>query len=305
MLSSREILTALETGCIYALVALALFLSFRVLNIADMTTNGAFTLGAAVGAMVSIAGYPLLAFPAAMLAGSAAGFITALLQTKFGIPSILAGIITDTGLYTVNLAVMGSAYAGLGKKNETLFTMCKSLLAGLAEKVPALSFLTDYYKLLPAALITLFMAILVMMFLKTRLGLSIRATGDNPDMVRASSINTSFTITVGLCIANACTALSGALIAQYQKAADINVGGGMVIIGLASLIIGEALLPKGKTWIRVLAVVLGSVIYRFIMAFALSILPSPEYLKLISAVIVALAIGLPALKSAKGGKVKC
>lgn len=292
MISTAVILNALELGCIYSLVALALFLSFRILNIADMTTNGAFTLGCAVSATVALAGHPYLAFPLAMLAGAAAGFITAMLQTKFRIPSILAGIITDTGLYTVNLAVMGfSSNVNLLKK-PTLFTQLK----------PALG---TYYRLVPSALIAVITVVLMVLFLKTRLGLSIRATGDNPDMVRASSINTSFTITVGLCVSNACTALSGALLAQYQKAADINLGGGMVIIGLASLIIGEALLPKGKLWVRAAGAVVGSIVYRFIIALALRLdLPS-ECLKLISAVIVALAIGLPALKQAKGGKVKC
>lgn len=292
MISTAVVISALELGCIYSLVALALFLSFRVLNIADMTTNGAFTLGCAVSATVALAGHPFLAFPAAMLAGAAAGFITALLQTKFRIPSILAGIITDTGLYTVNLAVMGfSSNVSLMKKT-TLFSVLKPHLG-------------IYYRLIPAAAITALAAVLMVLFLKTRLGLSIRATGDNPDMVRASSINTSFTITVGLCVANACTALSGALLAQYQKTADINLGGGMVIIGLASLIIGEAVLPKGKLWLKALGAILGSIAYRFIIAIALRLdLPS-ECLKLISAVIVALAIGLPAIQIKKGGKVKC
>ncbi len=292
MISTAVVISALELGCIYSLVALALFLSFRVLNIADMTTNGAFTLGCAVSATVALAGHPFLAFPAAMLAGAAAGFVTALLQTKFRIPSILAGIITDTGLYTVNLAVMGfSSNVSLMKKT-TLFSVLKPHLG-------------IYYRLIPAAAITALAAVLMVLFLKTRLGLSIRATGDNPDMVRASSINTSFTITVGLCVANACTALSGALLAQYQKTADINLGGGMVIIGLASLIIGEAVLPKGKLWLKALGAILGSIAYRFIIAIALRLdLPS-ECLKLISAVIVALAIGLPAIRVKKGGKATC
>ena len=292
MFSTAVVISALELGCIYSLVALALFLSFRVLNIADMTTNGAFTLGCAISATLALAGHPFLAFPAAMLAGSAAGFITALLQTKFRIPSILAGIITDTGLYTVNLAVMGfSSNVSLLKKT-TLFSILKPYLGA-------------YYRLIPAVIVTALAALLMVLFLKTRLGLSIRATGDNPDMVRASSINTSFTITVGLCIANACTALSGALLAQYQKTADINLGSGMVIIGLASLIIGEAVLPKGKIWIKAVGAIVGSIIYRFIIAVALRLdLPS-ECLKLISAVIVALAIGLPAIQIKKGGKAKC
>ena len=294
MISTAVIMSALELGCIYALVALALFLSFRILNIADMTTDGAFTLGCAVSATIAVAGHPLLALPAAMIAGACAGFITAFLQTKLKIPSILAGIITNTGLYTVNLAVMGFSSNVSMVKADTMFSLVKPYLG-------------SFYKLIPAAVLTVVMGVLLVLFLKTRMGLSIRATGDNPDMVRASSINTAFTVTVGLCLSNAMTALSGAVLAQYQKTADINLGTGMVIIGLASLIIGETLMPKGKTWMKALGAILGSILYRFIIAIALRLdLPS-ECLKLISAVIVALAIGLPAIKSAvrpatKGGK---
>ena len=295
MISSAVIFSALELGCIYALVALALFLSFRVLNIADMTTDGSFTLGCAVSATVALAGHPLLALPAAMIAGACAGSITALLQTKLKIPSILAGIITNTGLYTVNLAVMGFSSNVNMMRSATIFTLVQPYFG-------------SFYKLIPAAALTILVGVLLVFFLKTRLGLSIRATGDNPDMVRASSINTGFTVTIGLMIANAMTALSGAVLAQYQKTADINLGTGMVIIGLASLIIGETFLPRGKMWMRALGAILGSIVYRFIIAIALRLdLPS-ECLKLISATIVALAIGLPAIKAAakpatvKGGK---
>ena len=290
MISSAVILSALELGCIYALVALALFLSYKTLNIADMTTDGAFTLGCAVSATIAVAGHPWLAIPAAMLAGTAAGFITAFLQTKMRIPSILAGIITNTGLYTVNLAVMGFSSNVSMLKANTVFMALKPVLG-------------MYYRLVPAAVLALLAAVLLVLFLKTRLGLSIRATGDNPDMVRASSINTAFTITVGLCLANALTALSGAVLAQYQKTADINLGTGMVIIGLASLIIGETLTKKGSVRLKAFGAVLGSILYRFIIALALRLdLPS-ECLKLISAVIVALAIGLPALRAEKKGGV--
>ena len=296
MISTAVIMSALELGCIYALVALALFLSFRVLNIADMTTDGAFTLGCAVSATFAVAGHPILGLPAAMLAGACAGSITAFLQTKLQIPSILAGIITNTGLYTVNLAVMGFSSNVNMMRATTVFSLVQPYLGKTLGKV------------IPVALVTLCVGALLAIFLKTRIGLSIRATGDNPDMVRASSINTGFTITIGLCISNSLTALSGAMLAQYQKTADINLGSGMVVIGLASLIIGETLLPKGKTWVKILGAILGSVVYRFIIAIALRFdLPS-ECLKLISATIVALAIGLPAFKAglkpatAKGGK---
>ena len=294
MFSTAVIMSALELGCIYALVALALFLSFRILNIADMTTDGTFTLGCAVSATVAVAGHPFLALPAAMLAGSLAGSVTALLQTRLKIPSILAGIITNTGLYTVNLAVMGFSSNVNLLKDDTIFTILKPSLG-------------PGYKLIPAAVLAVSVAAVLVVFLKTRLGLSIRATGDNPDMVRASSINTGFTVTIGLMLSNSLTALSGAVLAQYQRTADINLGTGMVIIGLASLIIGETLLPKGKIWMKATGAVIGSILYRFIIAVALRMdLPS-ECLKLISAVIVALAIGLPAIKgklkpATKGGK---
>ena len=277
--------SALELGFIYALVAMALFLSFRVLNIADMTTDGAFTLGCAVSATAAVAGHPVLGLVLAMLAGACAGFVTAFLQTRMGVPSILAGIITNTGLYTVNLAVMGFSSNVPMLKTPTVFTAAK---AALGDGAP--------YKLILAAGITLVVCAALIAFLGTRLGLSIRATGDNPDMVRASSINTAFTITVGLCISNSMTALSGAVLAQYQKSADINLGTGMVVIGLASLIIGETLFGRGGMWIKAAAAVAGSVIYRFIIAIALRANVPSECLKLISAIIVALAIAAPTLK---------
>ena len=227
----------------------------------------------------------MLGLGLAVLAGACAGFVTAFLQTRMGVPSILAGIITNTGLYTVNLAVMGFSSNVPMLKTETVFTLLRD---AVGEAFP--------YRLVLAAAISLVVCALLIAFLRTRLGLSIRATGDNPAMVRASSINTVFTITVGLCAANSMTALSGAVLAQYQRSADINLGTGMVVIGLASLIIGETLLGRGGLWAKVLAAVAGSVIYRFIIALALRANVPSECLKLISAVIVALAISAPTLK---------
>lgn len=285
MFTVATVLNALELGFIYALVAMALFLSFRVLNIADMTTDGAFTLGCAVSATAAVAGHPFLGLPLAMLAGAAAGFITAFLQTKLAVPSILAGIITNTGLYTVNLAVMGFSSNVPMLKTKTVFTAAQGVFG---ESAP--------YKLIVAALVTVVVCALLIAFLGTRLGLSIRATGDNPDMVRASSINTAFTITVGLCISGALTALSGGLLAQYQKSCDINVGTGMVTIALASLIIGETLVGKRTMVRRVLGVVFGSCLYRFIVAVALRFNVPAAAMKLVSAIIVAVAISMPAIQ---------
>ena len=296
--SLNVIQTALELGCIYALVALALFLSYSILNIADLSTDGCFTLGCAVACQVALTGHPFLALLAAMAAGVCSGFITAFLQTRLGVESIMAGIIVNTGLYTINLAVMGFSSTLSLVKTDTVFSLAKT----------ALAFTGGWYKLVLAVVVIALAGAGMVGFLGTRLGLSIRATGDNAAMVRASSINPAFTITVGLCISGALTALSGGLLAQYQKSCDINVGTGMVTIALASLIIGETLMPKGKPWMKILGAVLGSIVYRFIIAIALRMdLPS-ECLKLISATIVALAIGLPAIKSslkpatAKGGK---
>lgn len=280
--------SALELGCIYSLVALALFISFSILNIADLSTDGCFTLGCAVGAMVTIAGHPFLALFAAMGAGIASGFITAFLQTRMGVPSILAGIIVNTGLYTINLAVMGFS------SNVNLFA-CDTIF-GLAKGKVEAAWYNDWYKFLIVLLIVMLAGIVLAWFLNTRLGLSIRATGDNEHMVKASSINPLFTITVGLCIANSLTALSGAILAQYQKSCDINLGTGMVTIALASLIIGETLVGKGSVIRKVVGVVLGSCLYRFIVAVALRMNVPAEALKLVSAIIVAVAISFPYLK---------
>lgn len=276
--------SALELGFIYALVALALFISFSILNIADLSTDGCFTLGCAVCASVTIAGHPVLALFAAMAAGVCSGYVTAFLQTKMGIQSILAGIIVNTGLYTINIAVMGFA-SNLNLFNcDSLFTWAKTVIPG------------GWYKLVIVAIVVIIIGILVSLFLNTRLGLSIRATGDNPDMVRASSINTGMMITIGLCVANALTALSGGLLAQYQKSCDINLGTGMVTIALASLIIGETLIGKGSMIKRIAGVILGSCLYRFIVAVALRLNVPAECLKLVSALIVAVAIAFPYLR---------
>ena len=278
--------TALELGFMYALVAMALFLSYRVLDIADLTTDGGFVLGAAVSVTIAAMGHPVLAVFAALFAGAAAGFVTAFLQTRLGVPPILAGIVTNTGLYTVNLMVMGWSSNVSLLKQETLFTMLRATGIG-----------GSWYKLMLAAGITILMGCLLVWFLGTRLGLSIRATGDNTEMVRASSINPVFTISVGLSVANAMTALSGAIVGQYQKSADINSGTGIVVIGLACLIIGETVFGRRSVGRNVVAAMAGSIVYRILYAIILktSIVPI-ECLKLVTAIVVALAIASPSLR---------
>ena len=272
--------TALEIGLIYALVAIALFISYSILNIADLSTDGSFTLGTAVSAVFTIAGHPILGIFMAMLSGSLSGFCTAFLQTTLGIESILSGIIVNTGLYTINLAVMGFSSNLSIFGTDTVFTLFSGLHPVLLEWGTVLLLL----------LIVLFVAFLLRWFFGTGLGLSIRATGDSPAMVRASSINPAFTITVGLCLSNALTALSGSLIAQYNKASDINLGNGMVTVALASLVIGESLFGKRKLLLRIFGVILGAILYRIVIALALRLRIPTEAFKLVSALIVAIAI---------------
>ncbi len=280
--------TALEVGLICSLTVLALFLSYTMLNVCDQSTDGCFTLGAAVGASVAIAGHPYRAILAAMAAGVCSGFITAFLQTRMGVDSLLAGIIVNTGLYSINIAVMGGASLLNMNKTETVFTKVKDLLAG--------TFLAEQYKLLVAAAAVVLVVAFLTLFLNTRLGLAIRATGNNPDMVRSSSINPIFTTTVGLCVANAFTGLSGCLLAQSQKSAEINIGSGMVTIALASLLIGRTLIPRGGICLRAVGMVLGAFLFRLVYAVALRFDMPAYMLKLVSSVIVVLAIFVPYLK---------
>ena len=291
IISLSTIQTALELGVIYSLVALALFLSFSMLNVCDLSTDSCFTLGCAVGATVSIAGHPILAIFAAMLAGIISGYITALLQTKLGVESILAGIIVNTGLYTINIFIMGKSILNMNK-TTTVFTMVKDLLAGTP--------LENWSRFIVAIVFVGIVALLLALFLHTRLGLSIRATGDNEDMVKASSINPNLTIIVGLCVANAMTALGGCLLGEYQKSCDINMGTGMVTIALASLIIGETLMGRGSIPVRIVGVIFGSCLYRVIVAIAMRFNLPASALKLVSALIVAIAIASPTLRQLVG-----
>ena len=281
--------TALELGLISALTVLALYLSYSMLNVCDLSTDGCFTLGAAVGAVVAISGHPYLAILAAMGAGIASGFIVSFLQTRMGINSLLAGIIVNTGLYSINIAVMGGSSLLNMNKTETVFTKVQTLLKGTA--------LAGQYKLLVALAAVVLVVLFLSFFLRTRLGLAIRATGNNPDMVRSSSINPVFTTTVGLCIANAFTALSGCLLAQSQKSVNIDIGTGMVTIALASLLIGAIFPGKRSVTLRAVGAVLGAIIFRLVYTVALRFDMPASMLKLVSSVIVIIAISGPYLKS--------
>ena len=280
--------TALKLGLICSLTVLALFLSYSMLNVCDLSTDGCFTLGAAVGAAGAGSGHPFLSIIAAMLAGICSGFVTGFLQTKMGVDSLLAGIIVNTGLYSINIAVMGGSSLINMNRTDTVFSMMKDVLADTPLKGR-----TDIIvALIAVAAVVAFLVV----FLKTRLGLAIRATGNNADMVKSSSINPVFTTIIGLCIANSFTALSGCLLSQSQKSVDINIGPGMVTIALASLLIGGTILGKGGIFVRAVGMVLGSFIFRLVYTVALRFNMPAFMLKLVSSVIVILAISGPYLK---------
>lgn len=280
--------TALELGLVSALTVLALFLSYSMLNVCDLSTDGCFTLGATVGAAVAIAGHPYLSIAAAMLAGVASGFVTAFLQTKMGINSLLAGIIVNTGLYSVNIAVMGGSSILNMNKVDTVFSKVREL----TQETP----LKGHYKLIIALSAVVIVAVLLGFFLKTRVGLAIRATGNNPDMVRSSSINPVITTIIGLCIANSFTALSGCLLAQMQKSVNIDTGTGMVTVALASLLIGNVFLGKKKMPLRIVGMVLGAFVFRLVYTIALRFDMPAFMLKLVSSLVVIAAISIPYLK---------
>lgn len=281
--------TASELGLISALTVIALYLSYSMLNVCDLSTDGCFTLGATVGAVVTLSGHPFLALPAAMAAGIASGFITAFLQTKMGVNSLLAGIIVNTALYSINIAVMGNSSILNLNKTDTVFTKALDLLRNTP--------LMEQYKLIVALLAVIIIGVLLALFLRTKLGLAIRATGNNPDMVRSSSINPVFTTIVGLCIANSFTALSGCLLAQSQKSVNIDIGTGMVTIALASLLIGNVFLGRKKISLQIVGMVLGAFVFRLVYTIALRFDMPAFMLKFVSSVIVVLAISIPYLKT--------
>ncbi|MBQ4505950.1 MAG: ABC transporter permease [Firmicutes bacterium] len=290
LISSLNLIqTALELGLICSLTVLALFLSYSMLGVCDLSTDGCFTLGAAAGAVVVLAGHPWLSLPAAMLAGCLSGLVTAVLQTRMGVNSLLAGIVVNTGLYSVNIAVMGGSSLLNMNKATTVFTMAKDLLKGSA--------LEGMWKLIPAALFALAAAGLLSLFLRTRLGLAIRATGDNLAMVKSSSIDPAFTTTAGLCISNSLTALSGCLLAQSQRSVNIDIGSGMLTVALASLLIGGVFFRGRSIPLRVLIMLFGAFVFRLGYTLALRLNMPAFMLRLISSVIVVIAISAPYLHS--------
>ena len=288
-----------EYGSILAIMALGVFLSFRTLNTPDLTVDGSIVTGMAASAMIcSVGGNPYLGLLAAFIVGCAAGSVTALLNTKLGIQPLLAGILVMLGSYSVNLRIMG------GKANLAIIDS-KTVYTSFQELVPS-----KYSSLILGLILLTLITALFYYFLKTRIGFALRATGDNDDMVRASGINSDAMRLIGLALSNGLVGLSGGLLAQYQSFSDTSMGVGMVVIGLASVIIGEAVFGTRSLLRRLIAVSLGAILYRTVIAFALTLgMPSTD-MKLVSAVIVTIALStgrlgekfsIPAFMK-KGGK---
>lgn len=283
-MSISVVIGAIELGLIYAVMGMGVYLSFRVLNIPDLTIDGSFTCGCAAGAVCTMASHPYLGMGAAFVCGMLCGLVTGILITRFRIQPILSGILTMTALYSVNLRIQG------GKPNismfgqKTIFTEIQDLLGKDAGSIVMIIFILAV------------VCFVLYLFLNTQLGLSMRATGSNEAMVRASSINADQMKVIGLSLANGIIAFAGALLAQYQGFADVSSSSGKMVLGLASIIVGEAFFGH-RTIIRsITSVIVGSLIYRFLLTFALQFGLNASDLNLFSAALVALSISLPYMK---------
>ncbi len=282
----------LEQGLAYALVALGIALTFRVLAFPDLTVDGSFPLGGAVAARLIVAGVdPVLAAAAATLAGFVAGSLTGLLNTRLKINSLLAGILMMTILYSVNLRIMGRANIQLLDR-PTVFSAMENM--DVTRYVPVILFFF---------VVTMAVKILLDLFLHTQYGMALRATGDNEDMIRSLGVNTDNATVFGLGLSNAMVSLSGALVAQDQGFSDVGMGIGMIVAGLASIIIGEALVKPKSVFRLSLAAVVGSVAYRFIISLGLRLGLAPTDLKMATGFMVIVALGIPAIRGKREGKI--
>ena len=276
-MSFTIILKAIELGLIFSILSLGVYISFRVLNVPDLTVDGSFATGCAVCAVMTIAGHPYLGLLLAFVAGGLCGMVTAFLQTKMHMQPLLAGILTMVALYSINLRIMSGAPNISLFSTNTLFTLIDS-------------------KLLILLIFSLVIGFVLFGFFKTNLGLMLRATGDNEVMVRSSSINVDRMKFIGMALSNGIVALSGALLAQYQNFADITSGTGMMVLGLAGIIIGEAVLRKRTIGFGIASAIIGACIYRLLYQFALQFgIPATD-MNLMSAILVAITISLPYLK---------
>lgn len=283
---------SLQQGLAYALVALGIAFAFRVLAFPDLTVDGSFPLGGAVAARLIFEGVdPVLAVLASTAAGFLAGALTGLLNTRLKINSLLAGILMMTILYSVNLRIMARANIQLLDR-PTIFTFMENM--DVVRYVPVITFFF---------LVTMAIKVLLDLFLHTEYGMALRATGNNEDMIRSLGVNTDNATVFGLGLSNALVALSGALICQDQGFADVGMGIGMIVAGLASIIIGEAMIKPNTVFRLTLAAVVGSVLYRFIISLGLRLGLAPTDLKMATGFMVIIALGIPSFKKSREGKI--
>ena len=279
---SSIITSAISQGLLWSILAIGIHITYRILNISDLTSEGSFTLGAAIFAsllMMDIS--PIIALIMALISGSLAGLVTGILTTKLHIPSLLSGILSMTGLYSINLSIMGKANIPLNQK-ATLLTVIKNLLGFAKDRDAAI---------ILGLIVALVIIIILVWFFNTEFGYAIIATGSNEKMIRANGINSDFTKIAGLMIANALIALSGALVCQYNGYADVGQGIGAIVIGLASVIIGEVIFRNRSFLLSLIGIVSGSVIYRIIVAIVINAnFISANDMKLFTSIIVALAL---------------
>ena len=300
------LISALSQGMIYAPMALGVFIAFRILNTPDLTIDGSFVAGMCVCAVVTITGHPYLALLCGMVTGALAGLVTGLLQTKLRINPILSGILTMTGLYTINFMMLGgqsnlylqrtvvnSAGAETQVASDTMYKTFRNFLVQLTGNRRLDNNLSV---LIITGLIVLAVAVILSVFFFTRPGMAIRATGDNEEMVRSSSINADMSRIQGIMLSNALVAFSGALLCEQQRYADLNFGSGMLVVGLASVIIGQVFFGKRSVTLGIFSAVAGSLIYRLILQAAYKV-DMPSYaVKLLSAVIVVIALSIPLVR---------
>jgi putative ABC transport system permease protein len=304
------LLSALTLGCILSLLALGVYIAFKIFGFSDITAEGSLTTGAAVAAVLLVHQWnPLVAMSMAMLAGAGAGVITGVLAMKFQINRLLSGILTMTALYSINLRIMGKSNLAL-LHERTLASQAEDwgrqlfgapAIAVLGWEVPA----RDAMLMLIVPLVIIAVAVALFWFFRTNLGTAMRATGDNPQMIRALGTDDSLMVILGLALSNSLVGLCGALLAQYQGFADVQMGIGMVVWGLASVIIGEALVGTRKLGWAITGAVMGSILFRLLVAVALRWGLNPNDLKLITAAFVFAALILPrALESLRGKSAK-
>lgn len=298
MVELQYYLSNLPDGLIYGLLAIGIYISLRILDIPDLTTEGSFGFGAVASVLVALQGHPVLALFAGMAAGACAGIVTGFLQAKLKVHPVLAGIITMSGLYSINLVCYSltdkGATTNLSYDKNTVFEKVKELLGIRGQ------FETSVVKAVVSLCVVILVLLIIIWFFKTHIGLCVRATGDNPDMVSASSINVDRTKIIGLLIANALIGLAGALASQSLGYSDINTSNGTLIYGLAAVIIGEAIFGKRSPAIGVISAVVGSVLYKLIVAFVIrqNIFgeKSANLMKFTCALIVAITLAIPAIK---------